>query len=222
MNGAINLQTMSSALPKPPLTVEEYLAFEEAAFAKSEFRDGEMFAMSGGSYEHSAISTNITTKLQNRLGGGPCRPLNAEMRVHVPGTQLYVYPDATVLCGPPQFATKSRTTIINPTLIVEVLSPPTERYDRTSKFWDYQKLATLKSYILVTQDVPQVECFARQPGNLSSDQWLYTAYHGMESVLPLPELNIELPLREIYEGVDFALLRQIAAEDPEPSNPADS
>ena len=171
---------------------------EDAAEFKSEFYDGEMFAMSGGSYDHSVIATNTTTYLQIRLQGRPCRPLNTEMRLHVPESTFYAYPDASVVCGPPQYAAKSTTTIINPTVIVEVLSPSTERYDRTAKFWNYQKLATLQEYLLITQDAPQVERFSRQ-----ADQWFYTACKGLNASVSLPGLGIEIPLRELYEGVEF-------------------
>ena len=205
---------MSTVWSKPRLTPEEYLAIEDAAEFKSEFHEGEMFAMSGGSYDHSAIATNVTTYLQIRLQGRPCRPLNTEMRLHVPDTTFYAYPDASVVCGSPQYAANSRTTIVNPTLIVEVLSPSTERYDRTAKFWHYQQLTTLQDYVLVTQDAPQVERFSRQ-----GDQWLYTAYKGLESSLPLPVLSIEIPLREIYEDVEFSSPPSMTQDHPAHSHP---
>ncbi len=205
---------MNTVASKPRLTPEEYLVIEDAAGWKSEFYDGEMFAMSGGSYDHSVIATNVTTYLQIRLQGRPCRPLNAEMRLHVPESTFYAYPDASVVCGPPQYAPGSKTTIVNPTLIVEVLSPSTERYDRTAKFWHYQRLATLQDYVLVTQDAPQVERFSRQ-----GDQWLYAAYKNLESRLPLPALGIEVPLKEIYEGVEFPPAAPTADEHPKHPRP---
>ncbi len=198
---------MSTLASKPLLTPEEYLVIEDAAEFKSEFYDGEMFAMSGGGYDHSIIATNLTAQLHARLRGGPCRPLNNDLRVQVPATEFYTYPDVSVLCGAPRFAAQSRTTIANPTLIVEVLSPSTERYDRTAKFWHYQKLATLQDYVLVTQDAPQVERFSRQ-----GEQWVYAAYKGLESGLPLPALSIEIPLKEIYEGVAFLSPEPLADE----------
>ncbi len=193
---------MSVAISKPHLSPEEYLTIENAAAFKSEYHDGEMYAMSGGSYEHTIISTNLSIALGTRLRGGRGRTLNPELRVHVPDSPSYYYPDASVVCGTPLFVDTGRTTVSNPTLVVEILSPSSERDDRTKKFWDYQKLSSMKEYVLVTQDAPQVECFIRPSGE-ASDQWLYNAYKGLDTVLRLTSLGIEFPLNEIYEGVEF-------------------
>ena len=194
---------MSTVAFKSRLTPEEYLAIEAAATFKSEFRDGEMHAMSGGNFEHTAITSNTQGQLYTRLRGGPCRQLNPDQRVHVPGAQLYVYPDITVLCAPPQFADAGCTTVVNPTLIVEVLSPSTERYDRTEKFWSYQGLPSFTDYLLISQDAPVVEHFFRRMVDGQSSQWLYEAYKGLDAVVKLPALNIEVPLLDIYEKIDF-------------------
>ena len=196
---------MSTTAAKQRLSVEEYLAIEEAANRKSEFYDGEMFAMAGGSFAHSLIATNILAGLRDRLRGGPCRPLNSDLRVVVAKSGLYTYPDVSVVCGPPQFAASSATTLVNPSMIVEVLSPSTERYDRTAKFWHYEKIESLRDYLLVTQDEAFVQHFFRQaPGSQQPEQWFYAAYKGMEEILRLPSLKIELPLREVYEGVELS------------------
>ena len=194
---------MSTADTKTRLTPEEYLAVENAASFRSEYRDGEMYAMSGAAYEHTAIASNIQGEMHTRLKGGACRPSNFDLRVYVPATQFYTYPDVTVVCGPPQFADAGRTTIVNPSLIVEVLSPSTEHYDRTAKFWNYQSIDSLQDYLLIAQETPLVEHFFRQTTDKPANRWLYTAYKGLAAILRLPSLNIELPLREIYEGVVF-------------------
>ena len=194
---------MSTAASKPRLTPEEYLAIESLATVKSEYRDGEMYAMSGASFEHTAITSNTQGQLYVRLRGGLCRPLIPDQRVHVPNTQLYVYPDITVLCAPPQFADIGRTTVSNPTLIVEVLSPSTERYDRTEKFWNYQGLPSLSDYLLISQDTPVVEHFFRRMTGEQPGQWLYEVSKGLDTVVKLPALGIEIPLRDIYENIDF-------------------
>ena len=191
---------MNTASDPSRLTPEEYLASEDAAEFRSEFYEGEIFAMSGGSYEHTVISSNLSRFLGNRLSGSGCRALNPELRVHVPDSTAYYYPDASVVCGSPVFATKDRTTVTNPVLVVEILSPSSERYDRTSKFWNYQKLPSLQDYVLITQEAPQVEVFSRHE---ASDQWLYKACKGLDALLHFPSLQLELPLREIYDGVEF-------------------
>lgn len=204
---------MSDAISKRRLNVEEYLAIEGAADYKSEFYDGEMFAMSGGNFTHSTIKVNLYEQFKARLRGGKCRLSDSDMRVLVPATGLHVYPDASVVCGPPQFTSLQETTLTNPHLIVEVLSPSTERYDRTTKFWHYQTISAFTDYVLVTQDAAQVEHFYRN----ADGEWLYRAYKGLEAVLKLPAQAIEIPLRDIYENVAFAASN--APSDDNPSRP---
>ena len=190
---------MNTTVSKRRLTVEEYLAIEETADHKSEFYDGEMFAMFGGNFTHTTIKVNLNGQLYNRLRGGKCRLSDSDMRVLVPATGLHVYPDASVVCGPLQFTNSQQTTLINPNLIVEVLSPSTERYDRTTKFWHYQTIPTFTDYVLVTQDAPQVEHFYRN----ADGEWLYRPYEGLDAVLKLPAQGIEILLRDIYENITF-------------------
>lgn len=205
---------MNTAASKHRLTVEEYLAIEETAGYKSEFYDGEMFAMSGGNFTHSTLKVNLYGQLYARLRGGECRLSDSDMRVLVPATGLHVYPDASVVCGPPQFTSAQETTLVNPHLIVEVLSPSTERYDRTSKFWHYQTIASFTDYVLVTQDTPQVEHFHRN----ANGEWLYQSYKGLDAVLKLPAQRIEIPLHEIYDNVVFAATTA-ASDDVSHPNP---
>ena len=190
---------MNTAASKRRLTVEEYLAIEETADYKSEFYDGEMFAMSGGNFTHSTLKVNLYGQLYARLRGSKCRLSDSDMRVLVPATGLHVYPDASVVCGPPQFTSVQETTLVNPHLIVEVLSPSTERYDRTAKFWHYQTIPSFTDCVLVTQDTPQVEHFHRN----TNGEWLYQPYKGLSAVLKLLAQGIEIPLQEIYDNVVF-------------------
>ena len=192
---------VNATAPKRRLSVEEYLAIEETAEYKSEFYDGEMFAMSGGNFTHSTLKINLYGLLYARLRGGRCRLADSDMRVLVPATGLHVYPDAAVICGTPQFTSPRETTLTNPTLIVEVLSPSTERYDRTTKFWHYQTVPSFTDYVLVTQDTPQVEHFHRNVDG----EWLYRAYKGLDAVLKLPAQTIEIPLRDLYENIVFGV-----------------
>ena len=194
---------MSSLVLKQRLTAEEYLALERAAATRSEFINGEMLAMAGGSPAHSLITTNLTIALGTRLRGGSCRAYNSELRVNVSSTGLYTYPDLTVVCEEPRFVRDEHLdTLVNPTVLVEVLSPSTEAYDRGAKFAHYQRLESLQEYVLVAQDQPRVERFARRPG-AGLSEWLFTVATGRDAHITFPALGVELPLAEIYEGVRF-------------------
>lgn len=197
-------------LPQPVYrcTPEEYLRRETDSHTRHEYYHGEVFAMSGGTFEHSRICANIIRELGNRLRGTPCGVQDSNLRVRVPRTTLYTYPDASVLCGEPQFdpLDASRQTLTNPIVIVEVLSPSTERWDRGGKFQNYQQIESLKEYVLVSSEKPLVECFRRHDGGT----WIYTAAPGVEARARFNSLAIEIPLAEIYGGVEF----------PPPSEPA--
>jgi Uma2 family endonuclease len=189
-----------SAATKTYLTPEEYLARERLAEVKSEYYDGETFAMSGGSEEHSLIATNVATELNLQLRERPCKVYNSDMRVRMAEEGPYAYPDVTVVCGEAQFADAEVDTLLNPTRIVEVLSPTTEAWDRGGKFERYQQMASLQEYVLITQDRPRVERYARQ----SEGQWLLTVTTGLGGVLSLPSIECELALREVYRKVTFS------------------
>jgi Uma2 family endonuclease len=194
-------------------TVEEYLRREAAAVDKHEFHEGEILAMSGGTLRHSLIAANVVGSLWSRLGNSRCFPLESNMRVRVPPTDRYVYPDATVVCGDPQFDPQdpNLTTIINPRVIFEILSESTEAYDRGAKFTRYREIESLEQFVLVSQDRPLVEAYARQPGGT----WLLAPSSGIEAVAALQSIQINLPLSEIYRRVSFA-----APGDTDPSAPA--
>src|SRR5258706_74335 len=133
------------------LTEAEYLGIERAAESKSEFFDGKMFAMAGGSAQHSLIATNLAREFGNRLKGGQCLVYNADLRIKVKPTGLCTYPDLSIICGPLQFAEGTDDTVLNPTLLLEVLSASTEAYDRGKKFEHYRQISTMQEYLLVSQ-----------------------------------------------------------------------
>jgi Uma2 family endonuclease len=152
-----------SALPKPALTAADYLAIERAAETKSEFFDGEMFAMAGTTKNHARIVMNLSRELSARLKGRTCEPFATDLRVKIEANGLYTYPDLVVVCGGQHFEDDRLDTLLNPTLIVEVLSETTERYDRVKKFDLYRALPSLQEYVLISQSEPRVEQFLRQP-----------------------------------------------------------
>lgn len=190
---------MGLAQKVPHLTPLEYLTIERAAPTKSEFYDGEMFAMAGGTAVHSLIGTNAAIEFGNKLRGKKCVPYNADLRIQVQATGLFTYPDLSAICGPLQFADADDDTVLNPSVLVEVLSPSTEAYDRGQKFLQYRQIPTLREYLLVSQGEPLAELFVRQEGNL----WLLHAAAGREAQLEIPSLQITVSLAEIYANVDF-------------------
>jgi Uma2 family endonuclease len=181
------------------LTPEEYLRIEREAPYKSEYYAGEMFAMAGGSANHSLITANTLVTMGSRLRGRRCRAYDSNLRIGILEEDLYSYPDASVFCAPLAFVPGTDDTAVNPTVIVEVLSKSTEAYDRGKKFEHYRRLASLREYILVSQDSPTIERFARE----ADGRWVLTEAKGMGAVLRLDALEIDVPLAEIYDQVDF-------------------
>lgn len=195
---------MSTALKR--ISELEYLHRERAADFKSEFFDGEMFAMVGGTPTHSLIAANFVGEARQALKGRPCKVFTSDLRVRVDATGLYTYPDATIVCGELQFADDQRDTLTNPTVIVEVLSESTEKYDRGRKANHYRQLASLQELVLIAQDRPHVERYTRQP----SGDWLFHEDRDLAAQFELPTLGISIQngfsiaLAEIYRNVEFA------------------
>src|SRR5271165_4915242 len=160
---------MASAAPKKRYTPQEYLALERQAAYKSEYLDGNIIAMAGASREHNLITGNLGRSIGNQLEHRPCETYASDMRVLVSKTGLYTYPDVSVVCGDALFLDDEKDTLLNPTVIVEVLSPTTEMYDRGKKSGHYRRLASLREYVLVAQDEVHVERYLRQ-----GDDWLLT------------------------------------------------
>ena len=176
------------------VSVEEYLAADREAEYKSEYYDGVVYGMSGASLPHNRVVANLIAAFAVRLRGGKCRVYPSDLRVSTPSRRRYFYPDVTVVCGAAQAADDRSDILLNPTVVVEVLSDSTAAYDRGCKFLSYQTIPSLQEYLLVTQDEPRVECYRRQ------DQgWLYTQVAGPEAAVHLDSLSFDLPLAEIYE-----------------------
>jgi Uma2 family endonuclease len=190
---------MSLTQPSRRLTEAEYLEIERAAEFKSEFFDGEIFAKAGGTPQHSLIATNLGREFGNRLANNRCVAYNNDLRIKVDATGLCTYPDLSVICGPLQFAEGTDDTVVNPTVLVEVLSNSTEAYDRGRKFEHYRQIPTLQEYLLVSQTEPRIEQFIRQ----SDGRWLLNEAAGMEKKLELPSLKISISLSEIFAKVNF-------------------
>ena len=177
----------------------EYLAIERQAERRSEFFAGEMFVMSGGTRQHSRIATNLAAEFSIRLKHHTCVPYNTDLRVKVTATGLFTYPDLSVVCGPPELLDDEMDTLLNPSVIVEVLSESTEAYDRGKKFEHYRQIPSLREYLLVSQREPRIEQFVRQ----TSGTWLLREAAGIESSLELPSLGIAISLAEVFAMVDF-------------------
>ena len=190
---------MASSAARTYLTPEEYLAFERKATTKHEYLAGEIVAMSGASFAHNFITGDIFGELRAQLQGGKCKAAASDMRVKVSETGSYFYPDVVIFCGEPQAEDNSSDTLLNPTVIIEVLSPSTEARDRGEKFWHYQQLASLQEYILVSQDRVCVEHHLREGIN-----WLRTEFRELEDVLSLTSIECQLYLRDIYSSVDLS------------------
>jgi Uma2 family endonuclease len=181
--------------PHQRLTIREYLAFERQAETRNEFLDGEVFAMTGASRAHNLIAGNIFIELRNQLEGRSCEAYIEAMRVRTPGG-LFAYPDVIVVCGEPRFDDSYFDTLLNPTMLVEVLSLSTEAYNRKTKTVQYRSIPSLAEILLVAQDQIQVEQSSRQ-GN----EWLLKELRDPEQVLELPSIGCHLLLGDIYERV---------------------
>jgi Uma2 family endonuclease len=187
-----------SALPKNFMTPEEYLKFERQSDIKHEYLDGEIFAMSGASEPHNVIVGNTFASLHAQFRKRPCRVYMGDMRVRVPGTSFYTYPDLTAVCGERQFEDDVLDTLINPTVIIEVLSPSTESYNRGKKFQLYRKIGSLQEYLLIAQDSVRVEHFVRQ-----GEAWVFTDASSRDAIVTLPSIDCTLALDDVYENLTF-------------------
>ena len=181
------------------LTVEEYLTIERQALCKSEYFNGEMFAMAGASRRHNLIVLNIGAELRAQLHQRPCEVYTSDMRVKISRTGLYTYPDVVVVCEEPLFEDADVDTLLNPLVLVEVLSPSTADYDRGGKFEQYRTLPSLQAYILVAQAQCHVVHYTRQQDNT----WLLAETYDMHDCLHLPSIRCDLLLSEVYAKVQL-------------------
>jgi Uma2 family endonuclease len=203
---------MTLPVQKPLVSLQEYFRREEKALDKHEFHEGEILAMSGNNYEHSLIAANLIREVGNRLKGSRCRPLDSNMRISVVPGSRYVYPDVTVVCGDPQFDPMDfrPRSLLNPKVIIEILSESTEAYDRGEKFAKYRQMNSLEEYVLVSQFSPQIETFTRR----EDGTWLFSSWSGPEAVVKLHTLRIELPLSEVYSEVTFPERPEVIDQPP--------
>src|SRR5205085_7438985 len=188
-----------STPPSYYLSPDEYLAIERKAEFKSEYVDGVLYAMAGGSERHNLIAGNTLTALNNQLREVACRVYPSDLKIRMPNSRRFFYPDVSVVCGETQFADEERDVILNPILIVEVLSESTAAFDRGKKFQSYQQIEALQEYLLVSQDEFVVEHFLRQ----EDQHWLYTKVSVPDSYVVLPTLRCQLTLSAIYNKVTW-------------------
>lgn len=190
-----------TALPnKKYLSPAEYLEFERAALEKHEYFDGEIFDMSGASLKHVTISSNINASLHFQLKKRPCKSYQSDLRVHIPATGLFTYPDIIVVCGKPQLLNDAYPdTLLNPLVIVEVLSPSTADYDKGAKFDHYRTIESLKEYILVWQDKKRIAHYTKQ----FDESWILRDFIGEEAEIILSSIECSLTMDDIYDKVDF-------------------
>ncbi len=189
---------MASPATAAYYTAAEYLALERRATYKSEYVGGHIIAMSGASRRHNLIAANISRELSSQLRGRPCESYISDMRVRVSETGLYTYPDVVAVCGDIRFADEQTDTLLNPTVIVEVLSASTEAYDRGDKFAHYRRLASLHDYVLVSQDDVRVEHYVRQ-----GEKWLLSEASLLTDTVSLASIQCTLVLEDIYDKVRF-------------------
>ena len=184
---------------KPYLTPQEYLAQERQAETKSEYWRGEVYAMTGASRQHNLVVFNLAATLGPQLKRRPCEAYASDMRVKVARANLYTYPDVTVVCCKAEFEDLELDTLLNPTVIIEVLSPSTEAYDRSEKFGFYRGLESLSDYLLIAQSQPVIEHYTRQPDGA----WRLATYQGLEAVAIIASSGCELRLADVYDKVEW-------------------
>lgn len=188
-----------STLTVTHVTPEEYLAAERLSETRSEYLDGGVYPMTGGTANHTRIVSNIDTQLNNQLDGRPCDVFPIDMKVRLPDSRKFFYPDVMVVCGELQYHGDRRDITTNPDLVIEVLSPSTEAFDRGAKFEAYRAVESLQEYVLVSQDRPLVEQYVRN----GDGSWKFTEAIGLESSLTLPSIECTLNQAAVYKRVEF-------------------
>lgn len=188
-----------STAPNRRYTPEEYLAIERDVETKHEFYRGELFAMSGASRVHNRITVNLSASLQTQFKDRNCEHFVNDMRVKISATGLYTYPDVVVTCEKPQFEDDVLDTLVNPQVVMEVLSDSTEKYDRGKKFEHYRRIPTLQCYVLISHDRAHVDRFLLD----EKGQWVLSDFNGLDAILDLPTIDCRIPLAEIFAKVDF-------------------
>ena len=199
LGDAIFRYLIMSAAPKVLLTPAEYLALERKADCKSQFFKGEMFAMAGASFEHNQIVANLLGAFGNELRDSKCQILPSDMRVAIEPQYIYTYPDAVVVCEEPRFVDDQFDTLLNPKVIMEVLSDSTEKYDLGRKFSAYRNMPSVESIVFVRQDFPHVDVYTRRGG----ESWLLTRTPKLEDCVAVEVIEATVAMSEIYRNVGF-------------------
>lgn len=191
--------------PEREFSPDEYLELERKSDVRHEFIDGRIYAMAGESLSHSQVCINLGGEIRSKLKGNSCQPLSPNMKVRTSNASLFAYPDLTIVCDKPLFHDKKTDVLINPRVIFEVLSPSTEKYDRTTKFARYRMgNETLTDYVLVSQDKPFVEHFSKR----ADGEWVYRSFNKMTNSFDIESVGCALTLAEIYDRVEFEPLKE--------------
>jgi Uma2 family endonuclease len=188
-----------SAHAMPFFTPEEYLEIERAAEFKSEYYDGQIFAMSGGTLPHALIPTNLAIAIGAALRSRKCRVVDSDLRVRISPRGPFVYPDLTIYCGEPELADDHKDILLNPMVVFEVLSKSSEAHDRGHKFSEYRKIPSLQEYVLISQTEPRIEVFLRQP----EGKWMLTEFVGLDATCHLASVDCNFALASVYDGVNL-------------------
>lgn len=191
---------MGDAQPVRFYTVAEYLALEDVAEYRSEYFEGEIFAMAGGTENHNLVVGNCITQLNLKLSEKPCRVYPSDTKVRIEGSSAYYYPDVSVACEHFEFEDEKRMLLTNPVLLVEVLSESTTEFDRTKKFTRYRQISSLREYVLISQHEPAIDVYYKTDGGF----WRFDNYTGLEQVMELRSIGIQIKLADIYRRVEFA------------------
>lgn len=184
------------AYSKQKISIEEYLEMENAALEKHEYYQGEIFAMSGAKTPHNIVARNMLVALAQKLKGKSCQPFGSDMRIHIEANTLFTYPDISIICGDIITLNNDDYNVLNPSVLIEVLSPSTKNYDRGEKFKLYRDIPTLKEYILIDSLGVNIEVFRLNENN----HWELEEYRLVAETLKLQTVQAEITLAEIYEG----------------------
>lgn len=204
---------MATPQSKLFVSAEEYLRREREAEERHEYDNGRIYAMAGESLSHSRACISLSAIVSTQLKGKSCEAFSPNMKIGISAAGKFCYPDLSVVCGKPLFHDDKQDVLTNPKVVIEVLSPSTEKYDRSVKFQAYQQIESLTDFLLISQDKPLVEHFERQ----TSGQWLYTSHKGLSASIQLTSIDCELPLAEIYERVQFPPEEELQS-DPHPQS----
>jgi len=195
----MEIKEPAPAYEKRKYTIEEYLELEKESDLKHEYYRGEIFAMSGPKVQHNIIAGNIFGDLKNKLKGSRCRPFSSDQRIHIPSNTLFTYPDISVVCGEINTLNNDKWNILNPCVLIEILSPSTRSYDRGETFWFYRAIQTLKEYVIVDSENIQLEIFrVNERGH-----WELEEYTNTRDKLFIKTIDVYIELTEIYEGTEL-------------------